>query len=40
MQEIQAPSAGYATTTGVFETPDYLYVGSLLSENLGRMQKH
>ncbi|MCA0893919.1 SMP-30/gluconolactonase/LRE family protein [Microbulbifer agarilyticus] len=39
LQDLQDPSGGYATTTGVFETPDYLYVGSLLSENLGRMQK-
>lgn len=36
---LQDPSGRYATNTSVYETPDYLYIGSLLAETLGRLNK-
>lgn len=35
---LQDPTGAYAINTGVFETPDYLYVGSLMEPDLGRLR--
>ena len=39
VENLQDPSGRYATNTSVYETPDYLYIGSLLAETLGRLTK-
>jgi len=39
LEDLQDPEGGYAIITGVTETRDYLYIGSLVMPLLGRLNK-
>jgi hypothetical protein len=39
MEDLQDPAGAYPINTSVTETPDYLYIGSLVTPFLGRLSK-
>ena len=39
VKNLQQPQASYPINTSVTETPDYLYIGSLVTPELGRLRK-